>query len=260
MTVEAVIGKLAQQPLVRQRLVRRDVEDPQIPLHALVHVELLAIGTDLNPVGRSHACREPRRLPVAVNPPELAGAVGPVGVTRVDGSVGSDGQIVGLVHLRVVREDGNLLRLQVHAQDVVPDIVRHIHGPRAVEDDAVAGAFAGQRDEDLGAAVRRGFADGLLFAEIHGVDVAAAVARRAFDARGELARLGHRAGCPERFGAGRGLATGRGAKRGQCEGERQTFEKGSRGDHDPEASAGADGLATEGLHGRLARKACTRFL
>ena len=77
------------------------------------------------------------------------------------------------------------------------DVIGDVHHPLAVEDDAVAGALAGQRDEDLALAVGRDLADGLLAGEVDGVDVALGVAGRPLDAGRERLLGGQRRGDEE---------------------------------------------------------------
>src|SRR5262249_44698701 len=81
----------------------------------------------------------------------------------------------------------------VDLEDIVPDVIGHIHEPGRIEDDAVTGALAGEADEDGGDAIGRHFADGLLLLEVDGVDVAVLVAVGSLDASG-----------PDAFREGRG--------------------------------------------------------
>src|SRR5262249_43679827 len=79
----------------------------------------------------------------------------------------------------------------------VLDMVGHVHVSLAVEDDAVAGRFSRQRDEEFRFAVGRNFADGLLFLEIDGVDVAVLVAVGPFNANREAVVGGEKLGDEE---------------------------------------------------------------
>ena len=202
---------------------------------------MLAVRADLDAVGRAHAGGEASGFPIAVNAPELAGALLPVWVAREERAVRCDGEVVGLVHLRLVSEDGNLFRLHVHAQDVVLGVIRDEHGAGAVEDDAVAGALVGKGEEDFRASVRRGFADGLLSGEVDGVDVAVAVAAGAFDAGGELSGLGKRARSPERLDGAEGTTAGKCRRGGERDGE--PLQERAGGHHAADASATYVGLA-----------------
>src|SRR5262249_7279740 len=148
---------------------------------ALVDVQRLAVGAHLDAVGRAHLLRYPRRLALRVYLPHLPRALPPVGVAGVQRAVRGDGQVVGLVHFRLVGADDDLLRLPVDGHHVVADVVRDVHRAIGAEDDAVAGALAGQRHPDFAFAFRRDPADGLLLGEVDHEDVALGVAGRALD-------------------------------------------------------------------------------
>src|SRR5262249_28428624 len=88
--VEAVVVKLLEQALVRQGTVLADVEGPDVALDALVDVERLAVGADLDAIGRPHLLGGEGDLAAGVHAPDLTGALAPVGVAGVEGAVGGD--------------------------------------------------------------------------------------------------------------------------------------------------------------------------
>src|SRR5262249_7259648 len=187
--VEAVVVELLDEAFAGQAAVGADGERPDVALHRLVDVQRLAIGTDLDAVGRAHVAGGERNLAVSVDLPHLSGTLAPVRIAGVERSVGCDGEVVGLVHAVVVGEDGDFSGLRFDLQDVVADVVGDIHDAPAIEDDAVADTLARQGDPHLGLAVGRDLADGLLTGEVHGVDVALPVAVRPLHAGGQTVLL-----------------------------------------------------------------------
>ena len=160
---------------------------------------VLPSGLTSMPLAGPHLRGRQEGLAVPVDAPDLAGAVVPVGVAGVERAIRGDGQVVGLVHLVVVGEDGDFLCLRVDAQDIVADVIGDVHLPLGVEDDAVAGALAGQGHADLAFAVGSDLADGLLLGEVDDIDVAPGIAGRALDAGGKGLVRGERRGDEKLF-------------------------------------------------------------
>ena len=136
---------------------------------------------------------------VAGDLPYLPGAVLPIRIAGEEDAVRGDGQVVGLVHLRLVHEERDLLRLGIDPQDVMVHVVGHEHRSRVVEADAVPYAVAGKRDKHLASPLRRDAADGPLPGEVHGIDETIRIAGGAFDAGSEFAFLGERRGDEKLF-------------------------------------------------------------
>jgi len=115
--IKAVIGKLFDETHLGQRSLIRDVERSDVSLLAFVHI--------------------------------LSSAVVPFWITGVERGVGSDGQVVGLVHLVVMREDSRLSTAGVNRQNVMVHVICDEHHASPVEPDPIAGTRARQAGEDL---------------------------------------------------------------------------------------------------------------
>ena len=171
-------------------------ERPDRALHALGDVQRLSIRTDLDAVGRPHARGDAGHSAVGRNPPELAGTLVPVRVAGVQHPIGSDRQVVRLMHAAVVGVDGERAAVGIDLEDVVPDIVRHVHLAARAEPDPVAHAALRQLQVDFTRAVRSDPADRALSLVVDGVDVARDVAGRPLDPLGERP-LGRQRRCDE---------------------------------------------------------------
>ena len=125
-------------------------------------------------------------LAVRGDPPDLTRAGFPVRVAGVQRAVLGDGEIVRLVHRRVVNEDGNRTGGRIDTEHVVAGVVGNEHDPLWIEPDAIPSALFGKCDEEFRAAVRRHAPDVPGFTETDAVQDAGAVAGGAFDAAGEF--------------------------------------------------------------------------
>ncbi len=201
--VKTVVRELSQQALAGQCSIRLNIEGPDVSLGRFIHIQRPSVGADFDAVRRSHVGGDQCHLPLRIDLPDLPGVLGPCGITGVQRIVGSNRQIVGLIHRVFMGEDFDLFRLHVDSQHIVLDVVRHIHPACTVKDDAIAGALAWQGHEHLAAAVWSDPTDGLVFGEIHGIDVTFAVALRSFNSSGKLVWLCQRTGdkrCVVRLG------------------------------------------------------------
>src|SRR5262249_30258688 len=153
--VKAVIVEFLQQSFIAQGAVGSDGEGPDISLHALVDVKDLAIRAEIDAVGGPHAGSREGYFAGSVDAPDLASGLGTVRIAGIEGAVRSDGQVIGLVHLLFVSEDGDLARFRIDTQDVVADIIGDVHEALLVEDDAVADALPRQGDKNLALTIGR---------------------------------------------------------------------------------------------------------
>ena len=91
-----------------------------------------------------------------------------------------------MIHAVLVGEDFDAAGLHVDPKNVMADIVSQIHSAVLVENNSVSGTFTRQSDKDFRFAIRRDFADRLLFFKIDCVDISRTIALRPFDSRCEL--------------------------------------------------------------------------
>jgi hypothetical protein len=111
--IESVIVKLADQPLVHQRLIIQDAKSPNIQLFALIYVQGLVVGTDLDSIRRSHLFGGQSRRAVWIDTPNLARRFSPIRVAGKQRPVAHDREIIGLIHRRIVRQHGDFFSRRV---------------------------------------------------------------------------------------------------------------------------------------------------
>ena len=194
--VEAVVGELFHQPFVAQRSIRGDRESPDTALNAFVEVQRFAVRADVDPVGGTKGGGHTSDFAGAIDPPDLAGVFVPCGVTGIKCPVGSDGEIIGLIHGGFVSKYGDLTSVGVSDQHVVVDVICDEHSAGLVEANTVAHAAIRQLQENLTFPIRRHSTNRALPREIHSKDVSLQITGGAFDPRSELFFDGER-GCFE---------------------------------------------------------------
>lgn len=182
--VEAVVVEGDQQALVGDATNGIEIVGPDPALHALIDVERVSVRRDLDAVGGAHAGLEQVRGAVGGDAPELAVIVGPARIAGVEAAVGCEGDVVGLVHARLVREHVDATRARVDAQDVVAGVVGDVHTAVRAEADAVADAAFRQDDEQFrtrASFVAHHATDGAVAAEVDHVQRAVGSGGGAFD-------------------------------------------------------------------------------
>ena len=179
-SVESVIFESDEDFLVGDAFLRNVVGE-NATLLALGDIEPGSVGADFDAVGRSLAVGELGDFAVGVDPPQSAVAVFPVGVAGVERVIGTDRDVVGLVHGGFVRENADLLCRRINSENVVTGVVgdEHLSGP--VESDAVAGAALREFDPEFRFSIRGDPGDGPFLLNVDDVEIAFLVAGRAFD-------------------------------------------------------------------------------
>ena len=117
-------------------------------------------------------------LAIRPNSPQLPCRLGPIWVAGVQYIICGDGEIIRLIHPRLVGVNRNVPRLHVHLQHIVIGVVRDKHISRTIEAYAVADTAAREFYEYAGFSSRCDLSDGVLPRIIDGVEISLRITGR----------------------------------------------------------------------------------